>query len=343
MKTPFDFFICILLFYLNPLSAFLDLSEMVQGFVLETKRIHIPGYPYAFNPSIIRWQGAFLMSFRDIPNPKNNFESQLGLIWLDDNFNPISSPQILDTQGNSLIPSRSEDPRLIKVGARLYMVYSDNKDEKITRGGFRVYIAELKFDGRKFFLYKTEGLNRFEGESNLRREKNWVPFDFEGNLLLAYSLTPHLIFRPLIGQGECETLAKTHNNIQWDWGTLRGGTPAVILDNGNYLSFFHSSQLMETKQSEGKSIPHYFMGAYTFSSIPPFEIISISSEPIIGKTFYDGVIYKPYWSAVRVVFPGGFVFDDNYIWIAYGRQDHETWVVKLDKKLLYESLIPVKR
>ena len=46
----------------------LDLEKKPQDFVLETIKISVPDYPHAFNPSIIRWQGRLLMSFREIPS-----------------------------------------------------------------------------------------------------------------------------------------------------------------------------------------------------------------------------------------------------------------------------------
>lgn len=337
-----------ILLFSGMLHAEIDLEDMSQEFVLDTKRLEIPGYPHAFNPSIIRWQGRLLMSFRDLPYPHTSFTasfiSQFGLVWLDENFDPIGLPQLLITQDkNSLIPPRSEDARLIAVGEKLYMVYSDNKDEKISKGGFRVYIAQLEYDGKEFSVHNIEGLLRFEGESNQVREKNWTPFSYCDQLLLAYSLVPHKILRPLIGTGECETFSSSDKDIAWDWGVLRGGTQGLVVDGKEYLTFFHSCKKMSTVHSSGAEILHYFMGAYTFSIDPPFEITAVSPEPIVGKGFYHGPIYKPYWHPVRAIFPCGFIFDDSFIWIAYGRQDHEIWIVKLDKEGLMRSLIPLSK
>ncbi len=324
---------------------FLDFEEYAQDFVLETKRIEIPGYPTAFNPSIIRWGKDFLLSFRIIPNRSQSFVSSLGVILLDDTFSPCCYPQFLNLrEPGDTVPSRAEDGRLIFVGDKLYLVYSDNTEPMISKGGFRVYIAEVDFDGQNFKLKTPECLNRYEGESRNIREKNWVPFESNGNLLLSYSLIPHLVFRPLLkGTGECETIAYTMGPINWNWGILRGGTSALlgIAPNGDYLSFFHSSKMMASIHSDGKNVLHYFMGAYTFSSKPPFEMTSISPMPIFGKNFYKGEIYKPYWHPVRVVFPGGYIFDDHFLWVAYGRQDHEIWIAKLDRRKLLDSLIPV--
>jgi len=341
-----NYFILIIYFLLpfSHLHANVDLENMAQEFVLETKHIHIPGYPNAFNTSMVRWGDHILMSFRDIPYPiLNIFNSRLGLIILDKDFNPVGKAQILDNESMfDLIPSRAEDGRLVYIGDRLYLVYSDCKTKLASRGGFRVYITEIVCNKGYFFAKNVECLAYFENEGQHRREKNWTPFDYKGDMLLSYSLHPHLVFRAIIGTSTCETVSLTKGNIDWDWGDLRGGTPGMLID-GQYLSFFHSSKNMSTLHSHDKEIAHYFMGAYTFSPEPPFEITGLSPEPIVGINFYKGKEYKPYWKPVKVVFPCGYIFDEKYIWITYGRDDHETWVVKLDKVGLLNSLVPITK
>lgn len=319
----------------------LDLETMTSDFVLESKRIDIPGYPLALNPSIIRWKDSLLLSFRVIPDRKQSFTSLIGLVWVDENFNAISEPQILNTQQNPPVPSRAEDARLIQVNNRLFMVYDDNPNERITKGGFRVYTAEILYDGSTFSLQNIECLSNFEGASELKREKNWTPFEYQNNMLLSYSINPHQIFWPIPGTNRCINLMKTQPNISWDWGDPRGGTAALKIDEDHYLSFFHSSKDMASVQSSGKMSSHYFFAAYLFKNTPPFNITQVSPKPIIGEGFYSGNTYKPYWKPIMAVFPCGYVFDDEYIWIVYGKHDNELWVSKLDKKALLQSLIDV--
>ncbi|MBJ7448976.1 MAG: hypothetical protein JHC93_01295 [Parachlamydiales bacterium] len=319
-----------------------DLEEVFkQDIVIETKRIVLPEYPLAFNPGIIRWNGGILMSFRIIPDPKSTFTSLIGLVQLDNEFNVIGKPQLLKTrEEKDISPSRAEDARLFTVKDRLYVTYDDCYPLKINKAGFRVYIAEIVFNNNQFELKDAECLNDFEGQSPDIREKNWVPFEFGNQMYLAYSLKPHTIFRPLLGSGSCETVERTNNSIKWPWGILRGSTSAM-LDNGQYLAFFHSSTELVSAHSKGRKSLHYFMGAYTFSASPPFFITSISKDPIVGPGFYNGEEYKHYWKPVHVVFPCGYIFDHEFIWLAYGRQDHEMWVAKINKTKLYESLDPV--
>jgi predicted GH43/DUF377 family glycosyl hydrolase len=313
----------------------LDLNQMIQEVVLETRQIEIEGYPGAFNPSIVYWNNAFLLCFR-IRNPYTGSTNQIGFSWMDSTLHPIGSPFILQINGSTW---KEQDPRLIVVQDRLYMVYSNLLDNVVNREIRRVFVAEIVFNGQTFFAKDIECFKQFPGEKTQRWEKNWVPFNYQGQLLLGYSLSPHYILKPIQGQQRCEVSAYTHNSIHWNWGALRGGTPA-LLEGEEYLSFFHSSKEMRTLQSKGKKISHYFIGAYTFSKHPPFHITRVSSQPIIGRHFYDGLPYKT-WKPLRVVFPCGFVSDPHYIWIVYGKQDHEIWVAKLDKEKLFKSLVPV--
>lgn len=338
------FCILVLLTICNHLSAHVDLEKYTQDFVLETKRIDIPEFPHAFNPSIVRWNGRLLMSFRIVLDVNkdavsSSSDSQIGLVWLDEEFNPCSTPQILQWVDEDIYPA---DGRLLSINGNLFLVYTCYSN-KITLGnGFLVHVATVCYDGNEFYIPHNECLSHFEGLLKNKPEKNWVPYGYQDSLHLAYKLAPHKIFYPILdGSGICETIATTHPSIVWEWGELRGGTPALELDGRRYLAFFHSSITRATVHSSGKEVPHYFMGAYTFTRGHPFTICEVSPEPIVGTNFYHGEEYEPYWHSVRVVFPCGFIMDDESIWISYGRQDHECWIVKLDKQALLESLIQV--
>jgi len=328
------------LFATRLLFADLDLETLIQDFVLETRRIEIPGFRYAFNPSIIQWKDYILMTFRAIPNPKYSYSCVVGVQILDQDFHPIGEPQILETrEKNSLVPPRGEDARLIYVGDTLYLIYSDNLNQEISKD-FRMVIAELVYENGLFSIRSPEQLIEYEGKRSNLREKNWVPFEYANSLCLAYSISPHLIFKPILGTGVCTTIARSSTPMPWNWGVIRGGTPAVLIETGEYLAFFHSVKKMATANSNGVLMNHYFIGAYTFASQPPFTLLRKSPEPIVGPGFYSGIAYKPYWSFTQCVFPAGQVLDGDSIWISYGRQDHEIWVAKLDKKKLLDSLIP---
>ncbi|NNM43787.1 MAG: hypothetical protein HKM07_05540 [Chlamydiae bacterium] len=327
-----------------------DLEIHTQEFVVQTKLIQIVNHPHAFNPSIIRWNGGILLCFRELDDWQKSY---LGLVWVDEAMRPISPVQMLSTE----VESGFEDVRLVAVQDKLYIVYSgtpsnppkleNDKKKLIGSSGYNVRIraAELVYD-KEFSVHNDESFIIFDGENPNRPEKNWVPFEHNGELLFSYSLSPHKVLRPIWGTGRCETVSPGDYKIESHLGELRGGTPGILLENGKILSFFHTQKHMESRHSLGQPTPHYFMGAYLYSSDMPFEITHISPEPIVGPGFYNGRFYKPHWHSVNVVFPGGFIMQESdgkkYAWVLYGRQDHEIWAAKIDVDNLLKSLVEVK-
>ncbi len=95
----------------------IDLEEMAQEFVLETKQLQIPGYPTACNPSIIRLGNRFLLSF-DAYVENSKEPDRIGLVWLDVDFGVLGEPIILG------VPIHTwQDPRLVAVGNRVYLLF----------------------------------------------------------------------------------------------------------------------------------------------------------------------------------------------------------------------------
>jgi len=314
-----------------------NLDDGAQDFVLETKQISFKEFPQAFNPSVIRWKGELLLVFRTY-QPKTRATHEIAICRLDENFDPIDTPQLIKFKSSDpYCLLKRQDPRLIALGDRLYIVYNNVINDEIRR----MIVAELHEDSHGYYVNSSECFLHFEGEIPARSEKNWTPFEYMGQLYLTYSMIPHRIMEPLFETSTCRVATSSLSSIKWNWGVLRGGTPAVR-EGDEYIAFFHSCKSMATQHSNGKSIPHYFMGAYTFSAHPPFAITRISSKPIFAKNFYNGKAYKT-WKPVCVVFPGGFISDERYFWVFYGRQDHEIWVAKLDKEALYKSLVPVEQ
>ena len=79
------------------------------------------------------------------------------------------------------------------------------------------------------------------------------------------------------------------------------------------------------------------MGAYTFSSKPPFEITKMTPAPIVGKDFYKESDYFR-----RIIYPAGYVVSGDTIYISYGKDDQEIWIATLDKNGLKDALVSAK-
>jgi len=197
----------------------------------------------------------------------------------------------------------------------------------------------------------------FQNEQPKEDQKNWSPFEYKDEFRFIGTSTPHRIVqvktqekKTWLGQGHTVALT-SFTTPKWKYGELRGGTPALLVNNGsNYLTFFHSSLQPIEPQASSVSFTNmlktYFMGAYLFSSSPPFAIQATSVEPIIHHTMYTGPwsdLPLSYYHMDYIVFPMSFFLDQekDAVYLLYGRQDIEGWVAKLSLSGLLASLKPV--
>lgn len=331
-----------MLFFLNILAAsvfgFVDVERDPSSFILEARKIEIEGVKEPFNPSIVQVQGGYLLSFRffDSLTGKSN---KMGLVLLDRNFKEISPFQEVFLPAiDPSIESTAQDPRLIAVNDRLFVVYSNRLDPK-NKYTSRMVVAELTCKEGNCTLGDPFFILDFPFFKEDAQQKHWVPFTQNGNLFLSYTIQPHRVFKISYDGRSCDLAAETDAMIQWPYGEVRGGTQAIALEN-EYLAIFHSTIEMKSEQSNGQKISHYFMGAYTFSKDPPFELKSISRNPIVAKGFYSPPYYET-WKPLRCIFPMGLIVDEECAYILMGRQDHEIWLIKCDLEGLLNSLSPV--
>jgi hypothetical protein len=61
-------------------------------------------------------------------------------------------------------------------------------------------VAEVSQNGNSFEISAPTPYLFFDGEDINRKEKNWVPFAYENNLYLGYSINPHTIYLKLAQQ-----------------------------------------------------------------------------------------------------------------------------------------------
>lgn len=320
--------------------SFSLLAHADNSIVLSTKRIFFEEFPDAFNPSLIKTDMGYLMAFRYTPNRWiHPGLSYIVIVPLDASLTPTTKPQVLKVRPKySKVFSQAEDPRLFIYKDRIFLIYNDNAEKRDPSPQDRrdMFIAELFHDKDKgYTLSAPRKLIYEEKYKKAIWQKNWLPFEYNGMMLFIYSITPHEIIYPNVVNGSCYKFDITDIESPWNWGNLRGSTPPII-DDGEYFSFFHSSIVTSSAASFGCEMYFYFMGAYTFSATPPFQITKISRTPILHDTFYTpSTFYK------RVVFPGGCVIAGDLVHVAYGKDDCEIWIATLDKAALKRSLIPV--
>ena len=317
------------------LNDFQPSSEII----MRSKQIFLPDCPDAYNPSLLQIDDKFLLIFRYTPNQAIDWISCIGAVWLDDQFDPVSKPQLLTTRCSySRTESQSEDPRVFFYRGRIFIIFNDNinivNPSVIERRD--MYIVELFMLGERFSLSSSLKLVHQEKYNTQWWQKNWAPFEWNDKLFFIYSIRPHRIISPNLMDGQCYFSYETTADIRWNWGELRGSSPPLDLGDGEYLSFFHSAIGALSDVSLGVERWHYFMGAYTFSSEPPFQVTKIIPFPLIAPGFYTVSD-----SFKRVIFPGGCIMSDAHIYVTYGKDDREMWVATLDKKALLENLKPV--
>lgn len=318
---------------------FLEKLARENKIVLSTKQILLENYPDAFNPSIIQFRDGFMLTFRYSPDRLFcPWLSYIGIVLLNNDFEPISTPELLSTRYiQSKTNSQSEDARIFTYRGRVFVTYNDNIESCHADSNEKreIFIAELLYDIDHFYLSKPLKLLH-EAYSFRLQEKNWMPFEWDQKLLFVYTIHPHAVLFTNFYNGACYTYHETSSMIDWAFGPLRGGTPPVLVD-GEYLSFFHSPKMVLSNSSCNLPLWHYFMGAYTFSAEPPFPLKKISPLPIVADGFYTQSNAEK-----RVIFPGGCVILDSKIYVAYGKDDCEIWIATLDKKALMDSLVSVQ-
>lgn len=335
-----------------------DATFAPSDYLITTKKIEFKQFPDAYNPSIYKTDQGIILAFRYCPDRRKFWINQCVFVLLDKSFNPISKPQIISFRPTDLYPPYFQDCKLFTFKGKLYGIYSDIGDFKfpsdVNFNPFRrekeyIHIAEIKVIGDKFETMPPLRLTYPKNPNPQRREKNWIPFEWQGKLYLSYYLFPHEVLEANLSTGVCSRVYLTKSDHPWEFGQIRGTTPAQLFPESKklkqdfeYLAFFHSSIFAKNKKlnknnERGSRI--YFMGAYTFSAKPPFEITRASAKPIIATGMYDAP-NKGIRSPV-VVFPGGYVIVGDSIFVSYGKNDREMWIAKIPKKSVLHSLVPV--
>jgi len=308
------------------------------GLVLGTKTIEVRNVVAPYNPSMIEHEGGYLLFFRydilkqDCPH---DFYTSIGCCWLDANFEQTEKEFTTIETGSRF----SEDPRIVRVGSDLYLVFNDLQKEGSSH--YRtMHVGKLNLKESKL---------EFSTDLDLAIkpvEKNWVPFEHVKNgkpeLYIEYYLNPQKVMR-LPNPEEnglvhlrLPSLSTTHK-IFWPhlWGQPRGGATARFVD-GQYLSFFHSFF------NDSNGFPWYVMAAYTFEKEEPFRVTGISHYPIL----FEGIYSSPHMNTAdpkkRVIFPGSFTEGTQegkeVLYVCCGENDCSIKLIIMDKQVLFKSL-----
>src|SRR5205823_793753 len=112
-----------------------------------------------------------------------------------------------------------------------------------------------------------------------RYQKNWLFWMRNGKLHLLYKSNPWFV--AVFGDSWERPVAHVQPGVEWGYGEIRGGTTPILLPDGNYITFFHSSLPWRGNYRR------YYMGAVTFAAEPPFAPVAITREPLLTASQRD--------------------------------------------------------
>ena len=297
-----------------------DTSAFPKSYKAGREVINIQSY---FNGSIVRYKGRLIFCCRaDQPSKPDGtawFKNiRLIICELDEDFTPKEETiKFLDVSGRSG-KFRVEDARLFVSGGYLYCSYGD---------GYEMYLALLD-DKLRVVRHDNITVAGIYTPGNDYREKNWTPFDFEGSPYFVYGDNPRAIYNP-----NKRKFHLSQQSIGWNYGVIRGGTPAIPYKD-ELITFFHGViSLREDDWTQGRM---YTMGAYTFKPTHPFNVTSITHTPLMrGEYIYPNPING---KMILVVFPSGVIEDVDSFWVSLGINDACTGIVRISKNVLTNML-----
>lgn len=285
-------------------------------------------FQHGYNPSIIRHNGNLLMAYRW--HGAGTLGTWLAMAELDEAFNPIENTRIRVMGVNDTFSV--DDPRLFIFGGQLWCSYVCSTWPNMPPTSVVVY-------GR---IYKQEGVWTIDegfrvdyGKNDgTTMEKNWVFWDHEGTLSCIYNNQPNQKVIRIQGPKVVDVFESV--TPHWPYGKIHGGT-APIPYQARLLRFFHTRMDNEPMPARWR----YYIGACIMDPEPPFEIYSVSSEPIIRGSEDEDMIpldrASCFHRKLNVVFPGGCIKDGEDFLLSIGINDCQSAIARLkpaDLKLL---------
>lgn len=225
-----------------------------------------------------------------------------------------------------------------------------NKKLKSTKPAFsnsRTLVNEIEPDRFFRLKYSTK-------DDKGQHQKNWMPFTYQNELYLVYSVNPHIILKCHIDEhddskNELIKVAETHNDsIREDY---RGGSQIIYAKKWNRRvrpiannKFSGEEEYKYEEEELFVGIVHvrenqshrYLTYFYAFECVPPFRVKYITDEFIFGK---DGEHLK------RIQFVSGlarvFENDTPYYYITYGQDDCDSKLCKIREDTVLHVMKPV--
>lgn len=262
----------------------------------------------AYNPSIIVHEGEELISYRYHPDPRS-WRTEITLDGL-----PVKFPYPVSTCAH-------EDMRLFTFRGKLWASYvcsrmSNGRPRCVTGYGELVRTPE-------FWAIREHFQPDMPGNDWTTMSKNFVCWEHDGFIHAIWKNGTVLKFSRLFAGSPIDVYES--EPATWPYGEIRGGTSPLPFD-GKWLRFFHS----RIWDRENGKPWRYHIGALLMEPHPPFNVIKVSSRPILsGDESGDPMI--PHWKQ-DVVFPMGCIADGDEFVVSIGINDAHSALLRLKKE-----------
>jgi len=257
---------------------------------IETRTIpmvHSRGY----NPSMADFNNETFYSYRWHPNPKN-WRTEIAIVR-----NGVEKP---------LLPPEQYAKHSIEDGR--FFVWQKKLHLSVTVARSRVSGQSLDpcISGYGELREEFEGWRlhnwiepKHPDNTWSKATKNIVYFQRGEHLLMTWTTSPNHVVHQLDEVGRIVTGWRTESP-KCPFGSYRGGTQSFSYE-GSRLRFCHAVQ------NNPKAVQYwgYYLAAYVFEPDPPFRILKVSQQPIMGgNEFYEPNC--PHWKP-RICIPYGAV------------------------------------
>lgn len=273
----------------------------------------------SFNAAIIRYdENKIICVYR--PN-----ETNFVACYLDNNYNVIKDSFY------KLKIKNCADPRLIwDKNGRLLLIYSSCENVSHENE----YIAgTILIDKKENGNFSTNEEFRISPVDLNGRQKNWMPFDYNGEIYLISSVKPHEVYH-LSDNKTCRKAYHTEWKSPWSvCEHYRGNTNAVKLQDGKYLATFHT-----VIKHKGKHF--YDNGCYLFSGKPPFNVLKCANKTYLPA---EAACEKHFRKENEIVcnFPVGMIVENGKVIISYGDNDSAVKIVEYKLEDFLNTMVDV--
>ncbi|MDC0231387.1 hypothetical protein OAK19_05425 [Aureispira] len=261
-----------------------------------------------------------ISNYFDLFQNKKNSASGLILYNINTLEYKLINPFYTEDNVSNFIHQGYEDPRIFTYNSELWIItyFRGVLDNKFQH---KIIIFPIANPENYIFLnYDKQRNNKnFLNIISFGSEKNWMPFEWNNNLYIVYSIFPHIILQVDMKTGNCIEIAKTfYNKPNFIFkGGIGNGAPPKLFFHKNISYFLGIGHNKNSYKGDFYSnIRKNFF--YIFEAKSPFQIVKVSNE------------FNIYQDFVPIEYASGLIIDEehNHLYISLGINDCHELIVQ---------------